>query len=101
MPALVASAQIACPVATPSAVAMPPARPPSSALRIVIAVSGPGVTITRIEMPRNARNDSIIVSLRLDAGGAEQPTPLVDLGAQHRGEFRRRVGDGLEALGFE
>jgi hypothetical protein len=55
MPTLVASAQIACPAATPSAVRTPPRRPPSSVLRMVSAVSGPGVAMTRIEMPGNAR----------------------------------------------
>src|SRR2546425_2232289 len=58
MPALVASDHVACPSATPAAVATPPARPPRSVLRIVSAVSGPGVTITMIESTRNpARAD--------------------------------------------
>ena len=63
MPMLVASAQIACPVAIPSAVKMPPARPPSSVLRTVTAVSGPGVTMTSTEMPRKAKKEPIAASL--------------------------------------
>src|SRR5262245_11324930 len=59
MPALVASAQIVSPVATPSAVNTPPARPPSSVLRTVTAVSGPGVARMTKETPTNARNDVI------------------------------------------
>ena len=46
---------IACPAATPSAVAMPARRRPSSVLRMVRAVSCPGVQITSSDTPRNAR----------------------------------------------
>ncbi len=55
IPMLVATAQIIWPLAIPSAVSTPPERPPMSVLRIVTAVSGPGVTITMSETPRNAR----------------------------------------------
>lgn len=53
-PALVASAQTAWPVATPSAVKTPLRRPPTSVLLIVSAVSGPGVTITSKDTARKA-----------------------------------------------
>jgi hypothetical protein len=56
MPALVASVHAACPTATPKAVKIPLRRPPSSVFRIVNAVSGPGVTITRRATPRNAQS---------------------------------------------
>src|SRR5258708_104236 len=50
----------------PSAVNTPPRRPPMIVLRTTSAVSGPGVTMTKIVMPMNARNDvSIFCSLRL------------------------------------
>ena len=49
-----ASVQTACPHETPSAVKIPARRPPISELRIVSAVSGPGVTITIADTPRNA-----------------------------------------------
>src|SRR2546423_15156201 len=45
---LVARDQVAWPSATPIAVAIPAGRPPTSVLRIVRAVSGPGVTRTTI-----------------------------------------------------
>jgi hypothetical protein len=54
-PALVASAQTACPPETPTAVKTPLRRPPSSVFLIVRAVSWPGVTITTAETPRNAQ----------------------------------------------
>src|SRR5690242_2492142 len=47
-PTLVAKDHVAWPMATPIAVATPGARPPTSVLRIVRAVSGPGVTMTTI-----------------------------------------------------
>jgi hypothetical protein len=47
IPALVATVQHACPVTTPNAVITPARRPPASVLRIVTAVSGPGVVITQ------------------------------------------------------
>jgi hypothetical protein len=53
-PAADASAQSAWPADTPSAVKSAARRPPSSAFRIVSAVSWPGVTITSAEIPRNA-----------------------------------------------
>ena len=56
IPAAVASVQVACPVDTPSAVKIPARRPPMSVLRIVSAVSGPGVAITIAETPRNAKS---------------------------------------------
>ena len=56
---LVATAQIVCPLAIPSAVSTPPERPPMSVLRIVTAVSGPGVTITMTETLKNARKLSM------------------------------------------
>jgi hypothetical protein len=57
MPRLVAKAQTAWPTETPSAVKMPPARPPSRVLRTVTAVSGPGVMMTSADTPRNARTE--------------------------------------------
>src|SRR5919109_310070 len=54
MPALAATVHTACPLATPSAVKTPPLRPPASALRIVSAVSCPGVTITTTARTRKA-----------------------------------------------
>jgi hypothetical protein len=54
IPTAEASVQVACPHETPSAVKMPARRPPISELRIVSAVSGPGVTITIADTPRNA-----------------------------------------------
>src|SRR5271166_6732110 len=56
---LVATAQIVWPLAIPSAVSTPPERPPMSVLRIVTAVSDPGVTITMSETLRNARKLSM------------------------------------------
>jgi hypothetical protein len=46
------------PAETPSAVRIPARRPPSSELRIVSAVSCPGVTMTTIEMAANAASIS-------------------------------------------
>jgi hypothetical protein len=57
-PTLEASAQTACPTETPTAVRMPPRRPPSSEFRIVRAVSCPGLTMTRSEIPTKAANIS-------------------------------------------
>src|SRR4029453_4452705 len=68
-PAEVARAQIARPVETPSAVARPAARPPSRALRTVMAVSGPGVQITSAAMPTKAMSGPVrysMVSSRVD-----------------------------------
>src|SRR6266542_4648918 len=53
-PTLVTTAQVSCPRLTPIAVATPPGRPPNSVLRIVRAVSWPGVTITRMATARNS-----------------------------------------------
>src|SRR5262249_52044 len=58
MPALVANAQMACPVATPTAVASPAARPPSRGVRMGTAGAGAGGTIPRTEMTRKARKAS-------------------------------------------
>jgi hypothetical protein len=55
IPALAASAQIASPLETPSAVNTPPRNPPAIAERTVTAVSGPGVVITSSERPMKAR----------------------------------------------
>src|SRR6266568_1056733 len=55
----------------PSAVNTPPRRPPTIVLRTTSAVSGPGVMMTKSDMPLNARNDvSIFCSSRL--GGVLQ-----------------------------
>ena len=54
IPTADASVHTACPDETPSAVKIPARRPPSSELRIVSAVSGPGVTITIADTPRKA-----------------------------------------------
>ena len=63
IPALVAIAQIVRPLATPSAVKMPPARPPNSVLRMVMAVSGPGVMITTSATPTRQGTRSCRVRL--------------------------------------
>src|SRR4051794_35263597 len=59
MPTLVATVHIVCPADTPTAVKSPATRPPRSVLRIVSAVSWPGVTITSADTPRNARSSPI------------------------------------------
>src|SRR4051794_30261778 len=59
MPALVAIVHVACPADTPTAVKTPATRPPSSVLRIVSAVSWPGVTITSADTPRKATSSPI------------------------------------------
>src|SRR6266566_5106729 len=61
-PALVATVQTNCPLATPQAVRTPDRRPPASVLRMVNAVSWPGVTMTRMETPRNAARLTAITS---------------------------------------
>src|SRR5947209_7420580 len=53
-PAAVAKVHAACPSATPAAVKTPARRPEASTLRIVSAVSWPGVTITSVETARNS-----------------------------------------------
>ncbi len=54
----------------PIAVARPPARPPSKVLRMVIAVSGPGVVITSAEMPIKAGKDPVTWTIhRRGVGG--------------------------------
>src|SRR5689334_9974819 len=63
-PALVARVQVAWPEATPRAVATPARRPAARVLRIVRAVSWPGVQITRSETPTNARYDPRPIKLR-------------------------------------
>jgi hypothetical protein len=50
----VASVQIVRPSETPRIVKRPARRPPTSALRVVIAVSGPGATAISAEMARKA-----------------------------------------------
>ena len=62
IPALAVTVHTARPSDTPSAVAIPHARPPSSALRTVSAVSGPGVVIVRAATPTNAISASIVSS---------------------------------------
>src|SRR5437016_9969891 len=88
MPALVASTQTACPTTMPNAVKMPPLRPPMMVLRTVSAVSGPGVTMTRIDMLRNARKDVFIVCLQ---SRLQRPLPgLADeIGAERVVRFFR------------
>src|SRR5919198_4929977 len=62
IPALAVSVHTARPSVTPSAVAAPHARPPSSALRTVSAVSGPGVVIVSAATPTNASSACIVRS---------------------------------------
>src|SRR5947209_5270350 len=85
-PALVATVQTNCPLATPQAVRTPDRRPPASVLRMVSAVSWPGVTMTRIETPRNAARLTAITS-RYDGSIAKSndtgaPIPMTALGFQ-------------------
>src|SRR2546425_3294214 len=85
-PALVATVQTNCPLATPQAVRTPDRRPPASVLRIVNAVSWPGVTMTRMETPRNAARLTAITS-RYDGSIAKSndtgaPIPMTALGFQ-------------------
>ncbi len=54
MPAAAASVQKAMPVTMPAAVRTPFTRPPTSVLRTMSAVSGPGVQITTAEIPMKA-----------------------------------------------
>src|SRR5258708_3437922 len=61
-PALVATVQMNCPLATPAAVETPDPRPPTRVLRIVSAVSWPGVMMTRMETPRKAARFTVINS---------------------------------------
>src|SRR6266446_4548595 len=87
MPALVANAQMPWPVATPAAVARPAARPPARLLRMVMAVSGPGVAITSAEMPRNANKAPLSQSIsRIDQdAGIHHPLGIeLALGAAQR-----------------
>jgi hypothetical protein len=63
-PALAASAHTSCPLTTPAAVAIPQLRPPSSVLRMVSAVSWPGVTITTAETPRKAASCAALTATR-------------------------------------
>src|SRR5881397_3988623 len=63
-PALVATVQVAWPAATPAAVARPARRPPASVLRMVRAVSCPGVQMTSRDTPRNARYDPRPITVR-------------------------------------
>ena len=52
MPMLAAIVQTSCPKAIPAAVSTPPRGPPMIELRMVSAVSGPGVQITTAQTPR-------------------------------------------------
>ena len=61
MPTLAATVQQACPVRTPKAVITPALRPPSRVLRMVTAVSGPGVTMTSTATPRNASTSFMLL----------------------------------------
>src|SRR5215510_5346231 len=63
-PALVATVQVACPAATPNAVASPARRAPASVFRMVSAVSWPGVQMTSSETPRNARYDPSPITVK-------------------------------------
>src|SRR5688572_10478265 len=54
MPTLAATVHTSCPAATPAAVRTPPRRPPTIELRMVSAVSGPGVHITTAQTPKKA-----------------------------------------------
>src|SRR5919204_2580418 len=58
-PALVVSAHVTWPLLTPHAVKTPARLPPMSVLRIVSAVSCPGVTMTSTETPRKAASSCI------------------------------------------
>src|SRR5262249_55894169 len=65
-----------------------PARPPERLLRMVTAVSGPGVTMTRMETPRKAINELSIAALgsRIDQhAGIHHPLGIeLALGAAQR-----------------
>ena len=61
-PAALATDQIASPVETPTAVPIPASRPPEIVLRIVSAVSGPGVQMTTTASPTNASRSAIAPS---------------------------------------
>src|SRR2546430_15451327 len=85
-PALVATVQTNCPLATPVAVRTPGRRPRRCVLRIVSAVSWPGVTMTRMETPRNAARLTAIAS-RYDGSIAKSndrgaPIPMTAVGFQ-------------------
>src|SRR5436190_20504387 len=63
-PALVAAVHVAWPAATPAAVATPERRPPARVLRIVSAVSWPGVQMTSSDTPRKAKYDPSPITMR-------------------------------------
>src|ERR1700741_3379993 len=86
-PALVAIVHAACPRATPAAVAAPVVRSPARVLRIVRAVSWPGVQMTRRETPRNATYEP-------------RPTgPELSAASRVAGRRRGRCGAGGRAPG--
>src|SRR4029450_10617531 len=60
---------------------MPPCRPPRNVFRTVTAVSGPGVTITAAEMPRNVRTDASIKALPSASG--VRALQLIDVDLLH------------------
>ena len=71
MPTLAAKVHTICPAAIPAAVSSPPRRPLMIELRIVRAVSGPGVQITSRHTPRKASGSITMgksFSLRVRAG---------------------------------
>src|SRR5438105_2114827 len=84
-PADVATVQAAWPVDTPTAVATPVARLPRSVLRMVSAVSWPGVQMTSSDTPRNARYDPrpitaglSVARVRAERVGAAAAAQLVE-----------------------
>src|SRR5437773_12014208 len=85
-PALVATVQTNCQAATPQAVRPPDRRRPAGVLRMVNAVAWPGVTMTRMETPRNAARLTAITS-RYDGSIAKSndtgaPIPITAVGFQ-------------------
>src|SRR6266513_3173493 len=74
-PTLVASDHVAWPSATPTAVAIPAGLPPTRVLRMVRAVSGPGVTITTIASATKPARSVIGPSLRRGGSSARPADP--------------------------
>jgi len=62
----------------PAAVATPATRPPSSVFRIVSAVSWPGVTMTRIEIPMKAASSPSYASCAPHSDGAMSRTRVAN-----------------------
>ena len=56
MPSAAAAVQIERPTETPSAAKTPDRRPPTRAFLVTIAVSGPGMTISRTAIARKGSN---------------------------------------------